>query len=218
MLIFSHERDEWPIPDTEVVMAIDLRRGLTMKSRILSILLVATALVLVVLPASADESGMNGASGGSAVFEDQVIDLVEGWGEAKACLAWDSDTMVECFRSEAELLERVSQLESATLDQTKTRGAAGMSSTCSSSVRLYDGTSYSGSVLYLYQRSSWINLTNHGWSNRTSSFKVGACSSYFADYSNGGGSWYPTSLTQAWDVASSMISGWNKRISSIYIS
>jgi hypothetical protein len=183
-----------------------------------SILLTATAVALLTLPAGADQSVTNGSGVGYAVFEGRVIDLTEGWGEAKACLVWDSDTMVECFRYEAELLEWVSQLEAATIDQTKTSGAAAMSSTCSSSLRLYDGTNYSGSVLYLYQRTSWINLSNHGWSNRTSSFRVGACSSFFADYSKGGGSWYPTSLTQAWDVASSMISGWNNRISSIYIS
>ena len=189
-----------------------------MKSRMFSILLVATALVHVALPANAEDSDMNGSSVGSAMFEGWVIDLTEGWGDATACLVWDSDTMMECFRSEAELLEWVSHLEATAKDQAKARGPAALSSTCSSSLRLYDGTNYSGSVLYLYQRSTWINLSSHGWSNRTSSFKVGACSSFLADYSNGGGNWYPTSATQAWGVASSMISGWNNRISSIYIS
>lgn len=52
----------------------------------------------------------------------------------------------------------------------------------------------------------------------TSSYRVGACSPYFADYANGGGSWYPTSLTGALSSYSSMTGGWNNRVSSIYIS
>ena len=45
----------------------------------------------------------------------------------------------------------------------------------------------------------------------------GACSAYFADYEWGGGGWYPTYLTQAWDQNASMISGWNNDVSSVYI-
>src|SRR3712207_601174 len=37
------------------------------------------------------------------MFEGKQIDLSKGWGEAKACVAWDSADASACFRSEAEL-------------------------------------------------------------------------------------------------------------------
>lgn len=81
---------------------------------------------------------------------------------------------------------------------------------------LYDGTNYGGSVLDVSTRGSWMNLSTWGFSDRTSSFKIGACSTYFADYTGGGGSWYPGS-TGAWAQAAYMLSGWSNRISSVYI-
>lgn len=177
-----------------------------MKSKLLFTLIAMMAAV-VALPAGASEE----SEPGLALFEGEVIDLVDGWGDAKACLVWDSESVVECFRTEAELIERANQLEAPV------GGAEAASSSCSTSLKLYDGTSYTGSTLFIYTRTQWINLSNYGWANRTSSFKVGACSAYFADYPNGGGSWYPTSYTQAWDQAAAMISGWNNRVSSIYM-
>lgn len=179
------------------------------------VLMLSLAILLPVgLPSEAASSGLpEDREPGVATFEGRLIDLREGWGEARACADWGRNQMVECFRSEEALLQRAGELGLA--GETSTMVTS--SSTCPSALRLYDGLSYTGSTLYLYQRTSWINLSGYGWSNRTSSYKVGACSSYFADYSNGGGSWYPTSLTEAWDSYSSMVSGWNNRVSSIYI-
>ena len=87
------------------------------------------------------------------------------------------------------------------------------STQCSSYLKMYDGTWYSGSVLYLRSKYQWHNLVNYGFNQRTTSFKVGACSTYFADYSNGGGAWYPTWATQAYDQSPTMISGWNNDVS-----
>jgi len=151
---------------------------------------------------------------GVAMFEGRRIDLRDGWGEAEACADWGRSQTIECFRSEEELLQRAAELGMTGQGNTL---LASSSSTCPSALRLYDGLSYTSSVLYLYKRTIWINLSDYGWSNRTSSYKVGACPSYFADYSDGGGSWYPTNLTDAWDSYSSMVSGWNNRVSSIYI-
>jgi hypothetical protein len=180
-----------------------------MKSKLLSAVI---ALMAVVIAVPAGASGEEPGSG-LAHFEGETIDLGDGWGDATACLVWDSDSVAECFRTEAELIERANQLEGSRV----VGGAAAVSSSCSTSLKLYDGTSYTGSTLYLYTRTQWINLSNYGWSNRTSSFKVGACSAYFADYADGGGSWYPTSYTEAWDQSAAMISGWNNRVSSIYM-
>lgn len=178
-----------------------------MKSKVLKAALVVAIVIAGTAPAVAET-----ATSGLASFEGQLIDLSEGWGEAQACVVWGRDQLVECFRTEGELVERIAN---STLAQQGEPVVA--SSTCSSSLKLYDGLSYTGATLYLSQRTTWINLSDYGWSNRTSSYKVGACLAYFADLANGGGDWYPTSYTQAYDQASSMISGWNNRVSSVYI-
>jgi hypothetical protein len=52
---------------------------------------------------------------GLATFEGVVIDLRDGWRQAEACVAWDSDTFVECFRSESGLLERIAAADESSL-------------------------------------------------------------------------------------------------------
>lgn len=185
------------------------------------ITLLAAVATLLAIPgtifAQSVESGgspSNESDEGLAVYEGRIIDLRDGWGEAKACLVWSRDALPECFSSEPLLLERLDELRESA--ETK-EPAMQLSSSCSTSLRLYDGVGYSGSVLYLSTRSVWMDLSDYGWNNRTSSFKIGACSSYFADYANGGGDWYPTNQTQAWDVASSMNSGWNNDVTSVYM-
>jgi hypothetical protein len=81
---------------------------------------------------------------------------------------------------------------------------------------LYRSTSYGGAVLQLTTRYTYINLSGYGFDNDTSSYRVGACAAYFYDGTNGGGSVYPGS-TGAGVSASSMVSGWDNRISSVYI-
>jgi hypothetical protein len=131
-------------------------------------------------------------------------------GAESACFVWESHGLAECFASEKELDSRLAELREGESD------AFSMLAQCSTGLRLYDGTGYSGSVLVILDRLLWINLSNYGFDNRTSSYKVGACSSYLAENASGGGSWYPTSATQAWDQASSMQSGWSNRVSSVY--
>lgn len=181
-----------------------------MRVRLVLVLIVSVFMAALPALGEADES-MDHRTGVIAEFEGELIDLSEGWGDARACAAWTSDKDVECFRTEAELLERAEELE---LGQVS--GSGSVLAACSSSLRLYDGLSYTVPVLYLYEQT-WTNLSSFGFSNRTSSYKVGGCSAYFADGANGGGDWYPTHLTQSWDLASSMISGWNNRVSSVYI-
>ena len=47
--------------------------------------------------------------------------------------------------------------------------------------------------------------------------QIGACAAWFADWANGGGEWYPTSATGAYDRAPTMLSGWDNDVSSVYI-
>lgn len=153
-----------------------------------------------------------------ASFEGAVIDMSGDWGEATACAVWEQRGIRACFRTERELDAYLAALPlPADRGGIGEDGFASRNVQCSSSVRLYDATGYGGTVLQLLDRYQWLNLSSYGFSNRTSSYKIGACSSYFADYSNGGGSWYPTSATQAWDQSYSMNSGWNNRVSSVYI-
>lgn len=148
------------------------------------------------------------------LFEDELVDLSADWGEANACLIWDDVGVRECFRTEAEMDKRITELEKRPGLGTT---ASVQASQCSGSVRLYDGLLYTGQVLELRDRLQWISLSAYGFSNKTTSFKIGSCASYFADFDWGGGSWYSTSSTEAWNMAWLMVYGWNNRVSSIYI-
>jgi hypothetical protein len=140
-----------------------------------------------------------------ALFEGQQIDLSQSWGEAQACfVAAVGD--VECFRDRADLYARESQLE--TTDSPLV--------TCSSPLRLFADTSYSGRELDFYDRGYWQNLSTWSFDNQLSSYKVGACGVYLAENANGGGSLYPGNTNAGHDEPS-MVSGWNDRVSSIYI-
>jgi len=59
-------------------------------------------------------------------------------------------------------------------------------------------------------------LSAYGIDNAVSSYKVGACSATFFDGAGGGGSIYP-GYTGAGAQYSSMVSGWDNRLGSIWI-
>ena len=87
---------------------------------------------------------------------------------------------------------------------------------CSTSLRLYKNTSFGGTVLALSQRGIGIPLASYGFDNVTSSYKIGACSSTFFDGAIGSTT-YPGN-TSAGAQATSMLSGWDNRVSTVYIS
>jgi len=180
---------------------------LIVATAIAAIAAIATFMV-VVPPATATEP-----RGALAWYQGELMDLSEGWQKAQAChFGEDLTAPGHCFDTEADM--------DAWLAKTQTAGFAGpsaASSSCASSLRLFDGTNYSGASLNLTTRGTWLNLSSYGFDQRTSSFKVGACDSKFADYSNGGGGSYPLYLTEAHDQSSSMLSGWNNDVSSVYI-
>jgi hypothetical protein len=180
-----------------------------------ALLFLAAVIVLVVavVPYAASAAPAGAADTIEAVFEGRPIDLSNGWGEAQACVVWNDASVVECFRTEEEMDKRIAELEGELVSKLPINAQA----QCSGYMRLYKDSSYSGQVLYIRDRLQWINLSAYSFSNVTSSFKIGPCSTYLADGDSGGGSWYPTSQSEAWDVAPSMASGWNDRISSVYI-
>ncbi len=139
-----------------------------------------------------------------ASFEGSWIRLAEGWGDARACTSDDAGT--RCYRSEAEMDAAEVALNPATVTPM---------ADCSSSVRLYQNTNYGGSVLELKQRGVTISLSPYGFNNVTSSYKIGACSARFYDTTSGGGLYPGSTSANVW--ASSMATGWNDRVGSVYI-
>ena len=159
---------------------------------------------------------------GEASFDGETIELDDGsWDGARACAVLADG--VECFATEAEmnawLAAGAGAVSGSAEGQTFQRGAlsqvATMALSCSSTLRLYEHGGFSGRTLFFSSRAQWFNLGDYGFSNRTSSFRVGACTSYLADYNNGGGGWFPGSGVFA---SVSVMSGWwNDRINSIYL-
>lgn len=157
-----------------------------------------------------------------AIFEGDTFDMSQGWGEAGACLVSGDLAMPECFRTEGELDERLAELEGSqasarSMSPSTTGPLAAASSACASSLRLYKNSYYGGSVLHLSSIAGWLNLSNYAFNQTTSSFKVGACDVRFADLSNGGGAWYASWRTDAYDVGPTMVSGWDNDVSSVRI-
>jgi hypothetical protein len=180
-------------------------------------------IVVPVAVSASEEEPTPAAEPTPALFEGAVIDMSKDWEGAGACMVWpEAIDTPECFRTEVEMDKRIAELERQLPQaEAETRRPLGSAPTgvtnCSSSVRLYDGTSYTGAALYLRGRQVWYNLVDAGFNQMTSSFKIGACSAYFADLAGGGGDWYPTSQTQAYDMATSMASGWDNDVSSVWI-
>lgn len=161
------------------------------------------ALTLLAAPAAYAET-----TGVLAEYHGRLIDLSVDWEGAEACHVGEG--FAKCFDSERQMDHWLSR-------NAVDAGSVAARSSCSSYLRLYDGTSYTGASLNLTTRNVWLNLSSYGFNQRTSSYKIGPCSATFADYANGGGAQYPWYLTEAYDQASSMIPGWNNDVSSVKI-
>jgi hypothetical protein len=153
--------------------------------------------------ASTSESSASTSSAAQiATFEGTTFDMTRGWGLATACNVTDNGTA--CYRTEAEMNKAVDRAP-----------GAGRAANCSSALRLYDGTGYTGQVISITTRSTVLALYGYGFDNKTSSYKVGACS---ARLYNGIGSSQYGGTTSAGASATSMASGWDNVISSVTLS
>jgi hypothetical protein len=137
-----------------------------------------------------------------ARYAGAVIDLTEGWGTADACVVHPEGT--DCFDTMAEAAEFDAELSAS-------------STTCSSSLRLFDGQYRTGRVLYVSDRLVWVNLSARGFDNVTRSFQVGACASRLAAGTNGGGGIYRDMRFAAGHQENVMAAGWDRAISSVYL-
>ena len=177
------------------------------KIRTIRVLVVAVLTVGFVLPVGdAVASSPARGSGVMAAFEGAWINLANGWGEATACTSDGLTT--QCYRTEQEM-------DATTSVRSFSMPIVPLAS-CASSQRLYRSTSYGGAVLQLTTRSVYNNLSSYSFDNDTSSYKVGACDSYFYDGASGGTPLY-TGTTAANSSATSMLTGWDNRVSSVYI-
>lgn len=169
------------------------------------VMILLTAAMTMIIPLSATAAKAE-STGTLATFEGQVIDLSVSWGKARACTSDGITT--QCFRTEAEM-DRVT-------GNSTSAGSVGTMAACSSYLRLYRSTSYGGAVLQLATQYTYINLSLYGFDNDTSSYRVGACPAYFYDGANGGTPLYP-GVTGANSSAATMLTGWDNRVSSVYI-
>lgn len=154
----------------------------------------------------------NGRS--QATFEGTTLDLSTSWGDARAC--WVDEEETTCYRTEAALdraLVKAGLLADAP-GRPDVEGARAAS--CNSSLRVYSGNYYTGYLLYLSARWTWINLSWFAFDNVTSSYKIGSCSATFRSGSYGTGMTY-WGGTNAWSQRVSM-PGWDNVLSSLYIS
>lgn len=167
---------------------------------------VVAAAAMAGTPALADEAPPSPAKASViASFEGGSIRLADGWGEAQACTYDGVDA--RCYRSEAEM-DVAEQPEP---------GLAMARAECSlPTLKLYRGAGYGANVLQLTGRGVYHDLWVLGFDNDTESYKIGPCNARFYDV------WpnttlYSTSLTSAGTWAPSMSSGWDNRVSSVYI-
>ena len=157
------------------------------------------------------------------MFEGHPIDLAKGWGAATACLVARHLGVFECFRTRAELAAREAQIAGAQVaapragaaPQAGPAGANRATTSCSASLDLFSGQSYSGRELSLIDEGYWQELSYAGFDNTTVSFLGGACSFHLAQGDFGQGYWYPGD-TGAWSFAYDMGS-WDRTVSSVYI-
>lgn len=128
----------------------------------------------------------------------------------QAC--WVTDNSLSCYPNEAAMDAAIAA-DTAQTATTATTAPATTQSTCPTVLKLYDGTGYGPAVLALGTRGTWIDLTVYGFGSRTSSYVVGSCSTTFKDANY---TTYP-GYTGAGAASPSMSSGWDNRITRIYI-
>ena len=86
---------------------------------------------------------------------------------------------------------------------------------CGGPLDLHADGSYTGNSLALSTRGLTISLSPYGLSNVTSSYQIASCSARFYDTTSGGTA-YPGNINAGvWSP--SMSSGWDNRVSSVYI-
>ena len=87
----------------------------------------------------------------SAIYGAETIDLAGDWGTASACV--ELGTVTECYDTDTELRAAHPEVLRTARSAGVAKVAAAAALTCSSSLRLYNGTSYTSTILYLNTRA-----------------------------------------------------------------
>lgn len=157
---------------------------------------------------------------GAAMFEDRTIDLKGDWEGASSCVIWRSGGIVQCFGTPAEAESLVNEVVDAVSTTSRpsdlTAGPHPTAACSRSCLHIYEHTNFGGRDLHFCDRGYWQNLTSYGFNDELSSYKTGVHSVHLATNTGGNGAWYPGN-TGVCVAAGGMSSGWNDRISSIYI-
>lgn len=162
------------------------------------------ALIGTLTPIKSASASPTTSAGVLATFEGRTIDLSKGWGSATACSTDGVNTT--CYRSAHQM---------ATAQSVPAVALA--ASVCIPSVNLYSGTKFTGLVLNINSHGGPTALSQYGFDNITSSYAIGYCDAVFYDGTTNTSSVYPGPTT-AYSSATSMLTGWDNRISSITIS
>ena len=151
-----------------------------------------------------------------ANFEGRKIDLARGWRGATACVVWRQQGILDCFRTRAEGKALVDQLNAGRAPAAANGGDEAYGYQCGGPLELYRNTWWGGQAIWFYDEGYWQNLGDYGFDNATSSYAVGPCYAHLAENNWGGGWWYPGD-TSPYGSAAWMSSGWDNRVSSIFI-
>jgi len=152
-----------------------------------------------------------------ASFEGTMLDLASDWGEAHSCVIWRQGGIIQCFRTTHEHDRLVAKIEDSFAKVSNLAPTPDRILACSRScLHLYQDSNFRSRELTFCDRGYWQNLTGYGFNDELSSYKTGAHGVHLAEHTNGGGYWYPGN-TGACVAAGGMSSGWNDRVSSIYI-
>jgi hypothetical protein len=134
--------------------------------------------------------------------EAALLDLPKGSLRGGACVVLE-DLAPRCFSTSRLADQWVASLGVPTLN-------------CSTPLKLHAGTSQGGTLVSVYARGLWVNLSTFGFDNMTSSYTVGACAVELAAGAGGGGNHYTRCLSPGC-VENSMLPGWDNVISSVFL-
>lgn len=168
--------------------------------------------------ANADDSAPE--SSVVAFFEGEQLRLADGWKDAQSCVVWQGVT--ECFRSDTDAAVVIAEIDAESVSPTmeaptsKPNGRANKA--CNRScLHLYEHNDFKGRHLTFCDRGFWQNLgTKYGFNDKLSSYKTGVRGVHLSKDVNGNGGWYPGDTSSCTSM-SQMNSGWNDKVSAIYI-
>ena len=147
-----------------------------------------------------------GTTPADAAFEGHRIDLASNWEQAQACIVLRQAQVVECFRTSTGR-------GSGRGGHAAVRGRRVLVLLPPASLRAHLLRRAPAPV---FDRGDWQNLTDYGFNDQLSSYITGGCYTYLAEHTNGVGAFYP-GPTWAWAGVPYLNSGWDNRISSLYM-